>query len=91
MKINSHTNIPIILDNLHLECLNDGESLIEAYQMIKNTWYGEHGIPMLDYSSQQEGARNGKHTNHLNQEHFSNFINIMKGIFFCLRIGHALL
>lgn len=78
MKINSHTNIPIILDNLHLECLNDGESLIEAYQMIKNTWYGEHGIPMLDYSSQQEGARIGKHTDRLNQEHFSNFINIMK-------------
>ena len=78
MKINSYTNIPIILDNLHLECLNDGESLIEAYQMIKNTWYGEHGIPMLDYSSQQEGARIGKHTDRLNQEHFSNFINIMK-------------
>jgi len=78
MKINSHTNIPIILDNLHLECLNDGESLIEAYQMIKNTWYGEHGIPMLDYSSQQEGARIGKHTDRLNQEHFSNFINVMK-------------
>ena len=78
MKINNYTNIPIILDNLHLECLNDGESLIEAYQMIKNTWYGEHGIPMLDYSSQQEGARIGKHTDQLNQEHFSNFINIMK-------------
>ena len=79
MKINGHTNIPIILDNLHLECLNDGESLTEAYQMIKDTWYGEHGIPMLDYSSQQEGARIGKHTAHLNREHFSNFINIMKG------------
>ena len=78
MKINNYTNIPIILDNLHLECLNDGESLIEAYQMIKNTWYGEHGIPMLDYSSQQEGARIGKHTDRLNQEHFSNFINIMQ-------------
>ena len=79
MKINNYTNIPIILDNLHLECLNNGESLNEAYQIIKNTWYGEHGIPMLDYSSQQKGARIGKHNDHLNQEHFSNFINIMKG------------
>ena len=77
LKINKETNIPIILDNLHLECLNDGESLIEAYDMIKDTWDEEDGIPMLDYSSQQKDARLGKHTEHLDPEHFKIFIDIM--------------
>tara|TARA_B100001750_G_C15369767_1_gene526667 strand:+ start:55 stop:930 length:876 start_codon:yes stop_codon:yes gene_type:complete len=77
LKINKETNIPIILDNLHLECLNDGESLIEAYDMTKDTWDEEDGIPMLDYSSQQKDARLGKHAEHLDPEHFKIFIDIM--------------
>ena len=77
LRINKETNIPIILDNLHLECLNDGESLIEAYDMIKGTWDEEDGIPMLDYSSQQKDARIGKHTEHIDSNHFKKFIDIM--------------
>ncbi len=77
LRINKKTKIPIILDNLHLECLNDGESLIEAYDMIKTTWSEEDGIPMLDYSSQEKDARIGKHTEHLDPEHFKKFIDIM--------------
>ena len=77
LRINKETNIPIILDNLHLECLNDGESLIEAYDMIKGTWDEEDGIPMLDYSSQQKDARIGKHTEHIDSDHFKKFIDIM--------------
>ena len=77
LRINKETNIPIILDNLHLECLNDGESLIEAYDMIKGTWDEEDGIPMLDYSSQQKNARIGKHTEHIDSNHFKKFIDIM--------------
>ena len=78
LRINKETNIPIILDNLHLECLNDGESLIEAYNIIKGTWSKEDGIPMLDYSSQQKDARIGKHTEHLDSNHFKEFIDIMQ-------------
>ena len=78
LRINKETNIPIILDNLHLECLNDGESLIEAYNIIKDTWSKEDGIPMLDYSSQQKDARIGKHTEHLDSNHFKEFIDIMQ-------------
>ena len=78
LRINKETNIPIILDNLHLECLNDGESLIEAYNIIKGTWSKEDGIPMLDYSSQQKNARIGKHTEHLDSNHFKEFIDIMQ-------------
>ena len=77
LRINKKTKIPIILDNLHLECLNDGESLIEAYDMIKTTWSEEDGIPMLDYSSQEKDARIGKHTEHLDPDHFKKFIDIM--------------
>tara|TARA_B100001029_G_scaffold6682_2_gene4751 strand:+ start:472 stop:1341 length:870 start_codon:yes stop_codon:yes gene_type:complete len=77
LRINKETKIPIILDNLHLECLNDGEELIEAYDMIKTTWSEEDGIPMLDYSSQEKDARIGKHTEHLDPDHFKKFIDIM--------------
>jgi len=77
LRINKETKIPIILDNLHLECLNDGEELIEAYDMIKTTWSEEDGIPMLDYSSQEKDARIGKHTEHLDLGHFKKFIDIM--------------
>ena len=78
LRINKETNIPIILDNLHLECLNDGESLIEAYNIIKGTWSKEDGIPMLDYSSQQKDARIGKHNEQLDSNHFKELIDIMQ-------------
>ena len=78
LRINKETNIPIILDNLHLECLNDGESLSEAYNIFKCTWSKEDGIPMLDSSSQQKDARIGKHTEHLDSNHFKEFIDIMQ-------------
>ena len=58
--------------------MNDGESLIEAYNIIKGTWSKEDGIPMLDYSSQQKDARIGKHTEHLDSNHFKEFIDIMQ-------------
>ena len=79
MIIFNKTEIPIILDNFHLECLNNGESLLEAYNLIENTWGNDHGVPMLDYSSQQPSARIGKHADHIDIQHFKEFMKIMKG------------
>ena len=53
------------------------EGEIKNVASAMQQWDEENGIPMLDYSSQQKDARLGKHTEHLDPEHFKIFIDIM--------------
>lgn len=55
LKINEQTGIPILFDNLHHECLNNGEPMREAMLAAHNTWKEKDGIPLMDYSSQEKG------------------------------------
>jgi UV DNA damage endonuclease len=80
LKINSVTGIPIIFDNLHHECLNEGESLRDAFISASKTWRPSDGIIMCDYSSQQKGERKGKHASSLDSEHFRSYLNELNGL-----------
>lgn len=82
LSIHQETGIPIIFDNLHHECINNGESLREALEIFIQTWKKEDGIPMSDYSSQSIGERTGKHTESINTELFSEFLDTAKGLDF---------
>jgi UV DNA damage endonuclease len=70
------TKIPILFDNFHHECLNNGESLVDAVALAATTWHPERdGIPLMDYSSQEPGARVGNHAQGINQNHFRQYAN----------------
>jgi UV DNA damage endonuclease len=70
LRLHEHTGIPVILDTFHHECLNHGEPLDRALAAAAATWRPRDGRPMVDYSSQQPGARRASHTTTLVPAHF---------------------
>jgi UV DNA damage endonuclease len=86
LAIHRATGIPVLLDILHHNCLNNGETLQEALQLALSTWQEKDGIPMVDYSVQQEGARRGKHGESINVWDFSAFLGETIGLEFDLML-----
>jgi UV DNA damage repair endonuclease len=81
LYIHEHTNIPILFDNLHHACLNNGESMIEAMKKCFSTWPNGQR-PMIDYATQQTGKRVGAHANHIDEKHFELFARETKDLQF---------
>ena len=78
--IHEETGIPILFDNFHHECLNNGETMTEALRLAAQTWQPEDGILMMDYSSQAPGERKGKHTATIQLELFREFLTQLQGL-----------
>lgn len=76
--IREKINIPIIFDNFHHECLNNGENLSEAMSSVIKTWSKKDGIPMVDFSHQQPSERRGKHAQSIDPETFKSFLKETK-------------
>lgn len=74
LTVHERTGIPVLLDVFHHEIQNSGESLEEAFEMSSETWRPIDGIPMIDYSSQEDGQRIGAHAASIDTEGFRNFI-----------------
>lgn len=72
LYIHEHTKIPILFDNLHHACLNNGEKMIDAMKQCFATW-PDGQRPMIDYSTQQTNKRVGAHSEHIDEEHFELF------------------
>jgi len=71
LDISSKTDIPIVFDTFHHECLNNGETFQQSLSSFIKPWkYTTDGNPILDYSSQSIGERKGKHAKTLNKNHF---------------------
>ncbi|MFT4297688.1 MAG: UV DNA damage repair endonuclease UvsE [Candidatus Woesearchaeota archaeon] len=86
MLINKKTQIPVIFDSFHHECLNNKEPLNKAIILASSTWKNKDGILMMDYSSQKKDARHGSHSESLNLNHFKNFLMQAKGLNFDLML-----
>ena len=82
LEIHSKTKIPIIFDNLHHECLNNGESIRDATIAASQTWREKDGILMCDYSSQEPGERKGKHIKNINISKFKKYLKELEGLDF---------
>ena len=78
--------IPVIFDAFHHQCLNNGEALRQSLELSASTWKESDGIPMVDYSSQQNGQRPGSHAKTLNKELFKKFVHETRGLDFDLML-----
>jgi UV DNA damage endonuclease len=75
------TGMPIIFDNLHHECVNNGEPMREAVLLAAQTWQPERdGILMMDYSAQSPGERKGKHVQSIEEQLFHDFLAETEGL-----------
>ncbi|AKB84500.1 UV DNA damage repair endonuclease UvsE [Methanococcoides methylutens] len=74
LLINELCGIPVLFDSFHHECLNNRESFSSAMGDAASTWGKGDGVPMIDYSNQQPGARKGKHATSLDIGHFRDFL-----------------
>ncbi|MEM4181690.1 MAG: UV DNA damage repair endonuclease UvsE [Candidatus Pacearchaeota archaeon] len=77
-EIYKETEIPIIFDYFHFQCLNDGEKIEDVLKNFVSTWKKKDGLPLIDYSSQEPNERIGKHAKTIDEKDFSNFIEILK-------------
>ncbi|KAA3439734.1 UV DNA damage repair endonuclease UvsE [Rufibacter hautae] len=81
LELHAETGIPILFDNFHHECLNNGEPMEEALQLASGTWHPEQdGVLMMDYSSQSPGERKGKHITSIETELFREFLTHLNGL-----------
>ncbi len=80
LEIHEQTGIPILFDNFHHECLNNGETMTEALHLAAATWQEKDGVMMMDYSSQAPGERKGKHTPSMVEDLFRDFIQQLDGL-----------
>ncbi len=78
LDINEKTKIPIIFDNFHHFCYNNGESYSEAVSLADSTWRRKDGLLMTDYSSQKKRERKGKHAEHINIRDFKKYVQETK-------------
>jgi UV DNA damage endonuclease len=74
LQIHADTGIPVLFDMYHHKLNNTGETVREAFELFTKTWSEEDGVPMVDYSSQEQGARSGKHAESIGVDQFTQFI-----------------
>lgn len=76
LSISGETGLPVLLDVFHHSILNSGESIPAAVDAAGKTW-SEHGLPMIDFSSQNGSLRVGAHALALNEEDFRTFLKVL--------------
>jgi len=74
LSIYHATNIPILLDVLHHSILDGGIDFADSLDLSRSTWTKEDGIPIVDYSTQEKGARKGRHAQTIDLDHFNSFL-----------------
>ncbi|PTX12223.1 UV-damage endonuclease [Pontibacter mucosus] len=81
LQLHELTGMPVIFDNLHHECVNNGEPMREAVEMAAATWQPDKdGILMMDYSSQAPNERRGKHVQSIEEQLFHDFLAETEGL-----------
>jgi UV DNA damage endonuclease len=77
--INKETGVPILFDVYHHDINNSGETLLDAFEIFSNTWKKEtDGLPMVDYSNENEEKGKPRHADRIDVEHFKQFLEVTK-------------
>ena len=82
LEISRKTGIPVIFDSFHHSLLNRGEPVPEAMASAAATWGRDHGLPMVDYSTQKPGQRPGTHAETIDIDDFRGFVLESSGLDF---------
>ncbi len=82
LEISRRTGVPVLFDSFHHQLNHRGESTAAALALAAATWKKKDGPPMIDYSSQQKGARPGRHAESIDLRHFGRFIAAGSGLDF---------
>ncbi len=80
LSVHKETGVPIIFDNLHHQCLNNGEPISEAIKEANNSWSEKDGNLMVDYSDQKKNQKKGVHADTINLDSFKTFLKEIEGI-----------
>lgn len=75
--IYERTGIPVVLDVFHHSINNNGEPLDDAIKLALKTWQNHDGVLMIDYSSQEPEKKIGTHCDHIDEEHFKDFVRTL--------------
>ena len=78
LRIHEATGVPVLFDVFHHALLGDGETVAGVLARVSPTWGRADGPPMLDYSSQQAGARPGVHAEHIDAADFRRFLRLSR-------------
>lgn len=74
LEIHRRTGVPVLFDSFHHRLNRRGESTAAALALACATWKKRDGPPMIDYSSQKKGARQGSHAESIDLRHFARFM-----------------
>jgi UV DNA damage endonuclease len=70
MRISGAVGVPVLFDVFHHALLNSREDLAVAFGQFTKTWKTPDGLPIIDYSSQEEEKRMGRHSDTIQVEDF---------------------
>ncbi|WP_042273128.1 UV DNA damage repair endonuclease UvsE [[Clostridium] dakarense] len=71
-------SLPMVLDVHHHNCNNDGEYIGDLLVEIFNTWKNEKLVPKIHFSSPREFENDRKHSDYINVNDFSSFLDVAK-------------
>ncbi|MBN2537738.1 UV DNA damage repair endonuclease UvsE [candidate division WOR-3 bacterium] len=74
LEVSQLARVPVVFDSFHHQLNNRGEGVGAALAACARTWLRRDGPPMVDYSSQQPGARPGRHAETIEPKHFRRFL-----------------
>lgn len=86
LTVSRLTGIPVVFDAFHHRLNPDGTGLAAALRRCAATWRRGDGPPLVDYSSQQPGARRGAHAGRLDALDFRRFLRATAGLDFDLML-----
>ncbi|MBD3312577.1 UV DNA damage repair endonuclease UvsE [archaeon] len=67
--------LPVIVDTLHHELNNNGESLRKVIKLAEKTWEKRDGVPIVHYSEQRKGAVKGAHSRTISVSKLKSFLD----------------
>ncbi|HVU11942.1 MAG TPA: UV DNA damage repair endonuclease UvsE, partial [Phototrophicaceae bacterium] len=73
------THVPILFDDFHFRLKDDGLPYAEALRLTRATWRAGDGVPLVDYSSQDQSKRFGSHAATLDETDFAGFLDRIAG------------
>lgn len=82
LKVHERTEIPIVFDVFHHRMNNRGESLKQSLAGFTSTWPTKDGLPIVDYSGQEQNKKPGTHARSLDVNDFANFVEETKAFDF---------